>query len=368
MIVVETPDGRRHEIVVIDYHVHIWNARRDNWLRPELAKGWIDCFYDYHKSLSPKEYYMDYEPFLYYGTERFIRDVFVQSGVDVGISQPAYLQYFYREPFGNTEEFGKAAMAYPYRFIIGTRWDPRDGEAGKRQLEEDVRRFRVKPWQMKHVKLYTAEWKEVGGQLSRGWKLDTREAFDFLEFNKQLGITIQVPHKGPTVWPLDKDAFYVGDVDAAATSFPDLTFVVTHIGLPRLDDFTWLAKQDKNVYAGLAVASAFIYSRPRYFAQIMAELLYWLGPDRILFGSDYALWHPRWIIEKFITFELPPDLEKEYGVTLDLETKKKILGENAARLWGIDINELKNAVRNDEIARKYNAQPLVMKLSKEHSY
>ena len=33
-------------------------------------------------------------------------------------------------------------------------------------------------------------------------------------------------HKGPTIWPLDKDSFDVGDVDVAATMFPDLNFVV----------------------------------------------------------------------------------------------------------------------------------------------
>ena len=47
-----------------------------------------------------------------------------------------------------------------------------------------------------------------------------------------------------------------GDVDTAATSFPDMKFVVTHIGLPRLDDFCWVATQDKNIYAGMAVNAA----------------------------------------------------------------------------------------------------------------
>jgi hypothetical protein len=28
---------------------------------------------------------------------------------------------------------------------------------------------------------------------------------------------------------------------------------------------------------------------PRYFGEIMANLLFWLGPDKLLFGSDYAI-------------------------------------------------------------------------------
>lgn len=362
MIRVETPDGKTHEIFVIDYHAHMWNAHRDNWLRPELAKGWIECFYDYHKSLSPQEYIWDLETFMYYGPERYVNDLFIEAGVDVVMSQPQYLQYFYRKPFGNTEEFASLSSKYPERFVIGTRWDPREGDEGKKQLEEDVRKYRIRPYQMRHVKLYTAEWKDMGGQLSRGWRLDSKEAFEFLEFNRQLGIYIQVPHKGPTVWPLDRDAFDVKDVDAAASSFPDMKFVVTHIGLPRLEDFVWIGVQDKNIYAGLAVASAFIHKRPRYFAQIMAELLFWLGPDRILMGSDYAIWNPKWIIEEFINFELPPDIEKEYGVQLTLDIKKKMLGENAAKLWGIDINEIRSKTQNDDISKR--AKVPYFKLSK----
>jgi predicted TIM-barrel fold metal-dependent hydrolase len=68
----------------------------------------------------------------------------------------------------------------------------------------------------------------------------------------------------------------------------------------------------------------------------MSELLFWVGPDRILFGSDYALWQPKWIIERFIDFELPEDLAAETG-QITLEMKKKILGENAARLYNIEI-------------------------------
>ena len=72
--------------------------------------------------------------------------------------------------------------------------------------------------------------------------------------------------------------------------FTGLNFIVEHVGLPRLEDFCWIATQEPNVYGGLAVAIPFIHTRPRYFAQIIGELLYWIGEDQILFASDYALW------------------------------------------------------------------------------
>ena len=162
-------------------------------------------------------------------------------------------------------------------------------------------------------------------------------------------------HKGPTIYPLSRDAFDVNDVDYAATDFPGLNFIVEHVGLPRLDDFCWIATQEHNVYAGTSVAMAFVNSRPRYFAEIMANLLFWLGEDRILFGSDYAIWSPKWIIDKFMSFQLPDDIREEFGVDLTPEVKRKIMGENTARLYGFDIEAHSAKLAGDEIAARLSA-------------
>ncbi|KAA8886556.1 amidohydrolase family protein, partial [Nocardia colli] len=91
-----------------------------------------------------------------------------------------------------------------------------------------------------------------------------------------------------------------------------------------------------NVYGGLAVAMPFIHTRPRYFAQVIGELLYWLDENRLTFASDYAIWKPAWLIEKFVDFQIPEDLQPEYG-TISTEAKKKILGLNLARLYGFEV-------------------------------
>jgi predicted TIM-barrel fold metal-dependent hydrolase len=182
------------------------------------------------------------------------------------------------------------------------------------------------------VKLYTAEWHGD----SRGYKLDEHWSRRYLEECIELGIKNIHVHKGPTIRPLDRDAFDVADVDKVATDYLDLRFIVEHVGLPRLEDFCWIATQESNVYGGLAVALPFIHTRPRYFAQIIGELLYWLGEDKILFGSDYALWTPKWLIEKLVDFQIPEDMQSEYA-PITVDQKRKILGANAAALYGIDV-------------------------------
>jgi uncharacterized protein len=183
------------------------------------------------------------------------------------------------------------------------------------------------------IKLYTAEWHED----SKGWKLDDYWAVKHLEKCVELGVKNIHVHKGPTIWPLNRDSFDVADVDEAASSFPELNFIVEHVGLPRLEDFCWIGTQEPNVYGGLAVAMPFIHAKPRYFGQIMGELLYWLGEDKLLFSSDYALWQPKWLVEMFVDYEYPGDAEYDDYAEITPDIKRKILGLNAAGLYDLEV-------------------------------
>jgi hypothetical protein len=320
-------DGEKYFIV--DSHMHYWDASPANWVsgREDFAKGWIECFHAY-QSLGPPETHWDMAKFQKYSEEDVMRDVFEDGHVDVAIFQPTDLRYWYTNGFNTTERNATLKDKYPDRFIVNTRFDPRDGEAGLKTLEENVRRYGCKG-----VKLYTAEWQGD----SRGWTLKDRQAWRYLEKCEELGVKNIHVHKGPTIWPLDKDAFDVADVDQAATRFQGLNFIVEHVGLPRIEDFCYMATQEPNVYAGLSVAiGAEMFRRPRFFSKVMGELLHWVGEDKMTFGSDYAIWEPKWQVEGFVDWDYPDDTFSDYP-RLGTAGKKKILGLNAARLYGIDV-------------------------------
>ena len=222
-------------------------------------------------------------------------------------------------------------------------------QAGLEQLEADHAKYG-----MKGVKLYTAEWREG----SRGWKLTDKEAIPFLDKCVELGIKNIHVHKGPTIWPLDKDAFDVSDVDHVATDYNGkLNFIVEHVGLPRIEDFCFMATQEPNVYAGLSVViGGLMHARPKFFAKVMGELLFWVGEDKMLFGSDYGIWEPKWQVEGFAAWEMPDDSELADYPRLGVEGKKKILGLNAAKLYGVDVpEELRLPVAADEPASPESA-------------
>jgi predicted TIM-barrel fold metal-dependent hydrolase len=322
-------DGEKY--FVVDSHMHFWDASRENWVqgREEYAKGWIDCFYGYHQ-LGPPETLWDYEKYLRISEDQFIKDVFEDGYVDKAIFQSTYLKYWYKNGFNTTERNSSLLARNADRIIVNGRFDPRDGDAGLKQLEEDHKR-----WNLKGVKVYTAEWHENG---SRGWKLTDKEAYRFLEKCRELGIKNVHAHKGPTIWPLNKDAFSAEDIDQTATDFPDLNFIVEHAGIPRIDDFAYMAVQEPNVYAGLSVViGAHMHARPKMFARLMGELLFWVGEDRLTFGSDYSIWEPRWQIEGFVDWQMPDDEAFTDYPRLTTGAKKKILGLNAARLYDIEV-------------------------------
>jgi uncharacterized protein len=316
-------DGQRY--FVVDGHVHLWDGRPSNQAN-RYGEGFVNCLYDYHRSLSPPAEVWPLEDFWQPSAERLLHDLFEVGHVDRAIFQPTYLSDFFVNGFDTTERAGALAERHPDRLTVNGTWDPRDGEAGLARLETLAQR-----WDLRGVKLYTAAWQGS----SKGWKLTDPWSYRYLELCEELGIRNIHVHKGPTVYPLNRDAFDVADVDEVASAFPGLTFIVEHVGLPRLEEFCWMARQEPNVYGGLAVAMPFIHSRPRYFAQILGELLYWIGEDRITFASDYAIWTPRWLVERFVDFEMPADMT-EYP-RLTTETKKKILGLNAAKLYDIEV-------------------------------
>ena len=97
-----------------------------------------------------------------------------------------------------------------------------------------------------------------------------------------------------------------------------------------------MATQEPNVYAGLAVVvGGLMHARPRFFAKVMGELLFWVGEDKMLYGSDYAIWEPKWQIEGLLDWDYPDDTFSDYPRwTTEAD---KILGLDAAALYDIDV-------------------------------
>jgi hypothetical protein len=74
--------------------------------------------------------------------------------------------------------------------------------------------------------------------------------------------------------------------------------------------------------------------------------------DRIMWAIGGLMLHSRFFEEAFWRFEMPKDLVEGYGYPpLTEEVKRKILGLNAARLLGIDLDAFRRQTAADEFAK-----------------
>ncbi|HET6918926.1 MAG TPA: amidohydrolase family protein [Jiangellaceae bacterium] len=330
---------------VFDAHTGYWDASPEN-TKNRYGEAFVETFYAFHTGFNPAgqpQWTMDYEKtFRKTDPDWYLDEVFVKGDADMAILSTQVLMDFYHTGFVNPERNAWLTARAPQRLIPLGGVDPRAPDALE-QVERQVTELG-----MRGFKWYTAEWR---GE-SRGWKANDPAVFPLYEKCIELGIRNMHFHKGPAVEPLALEAFDVRDIDEPSSLYPELNFIVDHCGLPRLDDFCWISARSPNVYASLAVALAFIHNRPRFFANVMANLLFWLGEDRIVYGTDFPIWYPHWQLDDFMAFELPQDLKDEFGVDLTDEVKKKIVGENIARLYEIDIPAKLAEIENDEFSQR----------------
>ena len=97
-------------------------------------------------------------------------------------------------------------------------------------------------------------------------------------------------------------------------------------------------KRLRNVYAELGTTMAsMIVTFPTVWAHLIGQLLYYMGQNNILFGSD-SLWYggPQWQIEAFWRSQIPDSIRQRWGYPQLTEgAKRQILGLNSAQLYGL---------------------------------
>jgi len=136
----------------------------------------------------------------------------------------------------------------------------------------------------------------------------------------------------------------------AAADVPDLNFITYHGAIPWEAELAEHGRRSaKNIYAELGTTAFLIGQNPQRYARLIGTLLAGLGPDNILWGTDTpVIGPPQWQIDAFQAFTIPDELGEHYGYpVLTNEVKNKILGKNAAGLFGLDINQARKDAEGD---------------------
>jgi uncharacterized protein len=183
-------------------------------------------------------------------------------------------------------------------------------------------------------------------------------------------------HKGLTsAEPVRPEIGHPADLPKAAKDWPNLNFITYHAciqpaffmydalqdvksgklreGVPDIKwttEYALLVRPYRNTYAELGTTwASSIVTFPTVAAHLMGQLMKFMGPDRIVFGSD-SVWYgsPQWQIDALWRFQIPEDLRKKYGYPeLTADAKRRILGLNSAKLYGIDTKQQFKPIPND---------------------
>ena len=96
---------------------------------------------------------------------------------------------------------------------------------------------------------------------------------------------------------------------------------------------------NSNVYAELGTTWFNLMSNMNDAIHVIGKLLKYLGPDRILWGTDsYNNGGPQPQIQAFRSFQIPDAMQAMYGYpALTPEVKRKIFGLNAAKMYDIPV-------------------------------
>jgi predicted TIM-barrel fold metal-dependent hydrolase len=213
------------------------------------------------------------------------------------------------------------------------------------------------------------------------WRLDSQEiGLPFVEKARELGIPLIAAHRGIASDAGDYAApSSPADLVEAARQYPDVVFLTYHSGWQNNVDENHafdpgdqnpsgvdrLIKavidagigNDGNVYAELGSTWRNLMTMPDAAAHVLGKLLRYLGPDRIVWGTDSVFTgSPQEQIAALRAFQIPQSMQDDYGYpALTDDIKRRILGITATSVYGIDPAAMRCVIDADFIARNRQA-------------
>ena len=87
------------------------------------------------------------------------------------------------------------------------------------------------------------------------------------------------------------------------------------------------------------------------------ELIKTYGADRVVWGTDCLWWgSPQWVIDAMKRFQISDEFCEKFGYEkITREDKQKIFANNAAQIYGIDLDAQMKTLPRDMIAQARDA-------------
>ena len=237
---------------VFDCVAHVFN------FDPKNAFGNAGLMFDnhlyaFHNALTPDDQpKLPPEEFLRQWTPSDIRKmVYEESDTDMLVAMPLPLTDLFRDGLSPWESCADLASRDPDRTIFWGSVNPLEGRKALDEMERQVGEFGARAFKFYNVRY------DYGKPYP--WRMDDPNiAFPIFEKAQELGVNLVGVHKGVPLGPQPIEHTQTWDMDGAAANFPDINFVIFHVGLPFLDETCWQLIRYPNLYASIAATINFL--------------------------------------------------------------------------------------------------------------
>lgn len=319
------------DIFVFDNVVHMYDNSAENVLDPVARDNLQQIHQRYAPEGTPE--HEDFQP-RKATLEEAMTTLFDHSGTDMAMAQTVPLFGWWRDGFAPARNQYELQQAAPDRVVFCGGVDPlyQGIDGALVELERQVTE-----WGAVSMKFYRAHgpWK--------AWTADDRVlAYPLWERCLELGLSSVQFHCGVPLGRERVEDLRPNDIQRAAADFPDLTFIIHHLGAPYIDESINIAARFENIW--LALSSTVINIWPvapwKTYERIGSAIAN-VGEDRLLWGSEAFIWpNVQSLLDIFLALDMPEELQDRYGYPqITTAMKRKMLGLNQAQLLGVDVAE-----------------------------
>ena len=298
------------------------------------------------------------------GADTFVKDVFLDSDTDMMV-----LSFIPSTRVNEKLPIQEAAAVQEIveklegdqRLLIHGRVNPNQpGDLD--DMDELANRYKVSAF-----KTYT-QW----GPDGKGFFLTDDIGLAMIERARKLGVRNICVHKGLPFGQRSYEHSLCTDIGPVARMYPDMNFLVYHSGFVSgraegpydasaregIDVLIRSVlesgyKPGGNVYAELGSTWRQLMRDPDSAAHAIGKLVKHFGPDNLLWGTD-SIWYgsPQDQIQAFRSFQISREFQERFGYeAMTPALRARIFGLSAARVYGIDVAEVKRRAATDGIGR-----------------
>jgi predicted TIM-barrel fold metal-dependent hydrolase len=334
---------RARDYFIVDSVVHFSNLLPNNRRAKRDWEASTDWSYKFHEQTTPARYRMTKQQYSRgWQVDESMDVCLLESPTDLVVYHSTPLYYAYWDGLHSNEKGAYLKGRYPDRSLWYAAIDMFDPlPVIKAKIDEVIAQG------ADGLKFYPTRMDPETAAKSAWFMDDPKKSIPVFEYARDKGCRHIAIHKLLEYTGPETPALGIADMYKVTAALPDVTFDLVHAGWLLLEETVALMRKRENVVATLEGPMMWLLYDMPAFHTMMDRFMTKVDIERVLFSTAAVRQHPYWQIAGWLDYQ-PPD-----GAAFKVTNKmrRQVFGENAARIYGIDIAARRRLIANDRFSR-----------------